>query len=377
MNTEDKVRATIRELWSQVLENDELAGDTDFFAAGGTSLKSLILLTELNEAFDTEFEIAELVDCRTIDRQSTAIWRRLERGRSAAPDSPAVLVPLARAAAGSDVTIVAVHDVGGDVYGYTGLARELSGTVDLHGLKLAHEWFETPRVLTVEGLAEQYVTVLEAQFDPARRVVLVGWSLGGLIGFEMAKLLDRRGRPLDRLVLLDSPHDLDGPSPDDTGEFAPDHERALLREFAWLGEPLFPHGASVEEMWRAVRARLDASARNRLTTELRQRFPLMARVIPHLASLNASEFVGYVNRFRSVLRAGRDHRLEGTTAAPIDFLAAEHSQNFDPRWGAHTSTSFRYSSLEGDHFSVLGRARVPVTARAILGLDARAGPDDI
>ncbi|OMI85429.1 hypothetical protein BSZ07_33625 [Streptomyces sp. M1013] len=374
MQTEDEVRDTIKELWSQVLENDELAGDTDFFAAGGTSLKSLILLTELNDAFETEFEIAELVDCRTIEGQFTAVWDRLNRGDLKLHAQRTALVPLARATTRQQAaTYIAVHDVSGDVYGYTSLARELSGRADLCGIKLPHERFEAPRSLSIAHLAKEYVAALDAEFGGSRPFVLVGWSLGGLVAFEMAKLLDERGEPSRRLVLVDSPYALVLPSPDDAGDFTPEHERALLDDFTWLGDLPLTDGASAEDMWRAVRTRLDAPAKVRLATELQHRFPLMARVVPHLASLSETEFVCYINRFRSVFRAGLEHRPEGTTSAPVDFLAATRSRNYDPRWSTHTSATFRHLPLDGDHFSILDRGRAAATARAVLTLDGTTG----
>jgi thioesterase domain-containing protein len=376
MHTKDEVTATIRELWSQLLESDELPGDIDFFAAGGSSLKSIILLTELNEAFATEFEIAELVDCRTIDRQSGAVWNRITQGATVR-DERAVLVPLARAREGSreqDATLIAVHDVGGDIYGYTSLAGELSGRAELYGIRLAHERFDAPQALSIPGLAGEYVAALESAFDDSRRFVILGWSLGGMVGFEMAKLLDRRQRSVARLVLMDSPYELDLPGPDDAGRgaFLPEHERTLLDEFGWLGggEPLFRDGASVEDMWRAVRARLDAPAKERLAADFQRRFPLMARVIPHLSSLNTLEFVCYLNRFRSVFQAGRSYRPTGATAAPMEYLAASRSQNFDPRWSAHTSASFQRRSLDGDHFSILDRRSIRTTVQTILTSNA-------
>ncbi|TDB84787.1 hypothetical protein E1264_23420 [Actinomadura sp. KC216] len=377
MQTKDEVTAAIRALWSEVLDAGELSGDVDFFAAGGSSLKSLILLTELNETFATEFEIAELVDCRTIDTQSEAVWNRLTRGE-ASRDEQSVLVPLARADEGSGgqgARIVAVHDVSGDIYGYTSLAGELSGRADLYGIKLAHERFDAPRELSLSGLAGEYVAAVESELDGSRPLVILGWSLGGMVGFEMAKLLGRRGRPVARLVLLDSPYEFDLPGPDDAGRgaFLPEHERALLGEFGWLGgdEPLFRDGESVADMWRAVRARLDAPAKERLAAELQRRFPLMARVIPHLSSLNTLEFVCYINRFRSVFQAGRGYRPTGSAAVPIEFLAASRSRNFDPRWSAHTSAGFRQRPLDGDHFSVLDRRSIQATAQAILATNAR------
>jgi thioesterase domain-containing protein/acyl carrier protein len=372
MHTKEEVTAVIRDLWSQVLESDELPGDIDFYAAGGSSLMSLVLVTELNEAFSTEFAIAELVDCRTIDTQSEAVWNRMTRGATAR-DEQAVLVPLARVREESgeqDATFVAVHDVSGDIYGYTSLAGELSGRVDLFGIKLAPERFDAPRALSIPGLASEYVAELESAFGDSRQLVILGWSLGGMVGFEMAKLLDQRQRPAARLVLIDSPYELDLPGPDDAGRgaFLPEDERKLLDEFGWLGggEPLFPHEASVEDMWRAVRARLDAPVKERLAAEFQRRFPLMARAIPHLSSLNALEFVCYINRFRSVFQAGRSYRLTGATTAPIELLTASRSQNFDPRWSTHTQASFRRRSLDGDHFSILDRTSIRAIAQAII-----------
>lgn len=373
MHSKKEVTAVIRDLWSQVLEFDELPGDIDFYAAGGSSLMSLVLMTELNEAFATEFEIAELVDCRTIDTQSEAVWNRMTRAVTT-PAGQSVLVPLARARTRSgepSATLVAVHDVSGDIYGYMSLASELSGRVDLYGIKLAPERFDAPRALSIPALASEYVAELDSVLDASRPLVIVGWSLGGQVGFEMAKLLDQRQRPAARLVLVDSPYELDLPGPDDAGAeaFPSEGERKLLGEFGWLTgeEPLVPDEASVEELWRAVGARLDPLAKERLAAELQRRFPLLARAIPHLASLNPLEFVCYVNRFRSVLRAGRGYRPEGVTAAPVELLTARRSRNFDPRWSARTSASFRSQTLDGDHFSVLDRASVWATAQAIVG----------
>ena len=263
-----------------------------------------------------------------------------------------------------------MHDVGGDIYGYTSLAGELSGRVDLFGIKLAHEQFLAPQEISIIDLASEYVAQLERMFDESQPFVIVGWSLGGLVAFEMAKLFDRRPHSVARLVLVDAPYELDLPAPDNAahGVFLPEHERALLDQFRWLGDgaPLFSDGASVEDMWRAVRARLDAPTKERLAAELQQRYPLMARVIPHLSSLSPLEFVGYINRFRSVFQAGYSYRVSEATAAPIDFLAASRSQNFDPRWSTRTSGNFRHRCLEGDHFSILERRSIRATAQVIL-----------
>src|SRR5262249_41110329 len=52
------------------------------------------------------------------------------------------------------------------------------------------------------ALAARYVELLEAPY--AGETYLCGWSAGGLLAFEVAKQLEKRGRSVAGLVLLDT-----------------------------------------------------------------------------------------------------------------------------------------------------------------------------
>lgn len=63
--------------------------------------------------------------------------------------------------------------------------------------KISHRW------LRIEDIAAMYLLKL-ADALPGGPVILCGYSIGGVIAFEMARQLEAQGHPLAALVLLDS-----------------------------------------------------------------------------------------------------------------------------------------------------------------------------
>jgi thioesterase domain-containing protein len=86
-----------------------------------------------------------------------------------------------------DTTLVLVHAIGGDVFSY----RQLASQIDMPVVALR----ATPatNALTLEQLASRYAGLL------AGKVILAGWSFGGVVAQEMARQLDAEG-----LILIDS-----------------------------------------------------------------------------------------------------------------------------------------------------------------------------
>jgi thioesterase domain-containing protein len=102
------------------------------------------------------------------------------------------LVPLS---AGQDGTpVYLVHPVGGSIFCYLGLARALGADHPCFGFASATPPSGEP---DLPGLAASYAQ----QIDASARPVLAGWSVGGLIAFEMARHLPAT----TALVLIDAP----------------------------------------------------------------------------------------------------------------------------------------------------------------------------
>jgi thioesterase domain-containing protein len=96
-----------------------------------------------------------------------------------------------------------VHPVGGNVLCYLGLARSLGADQPFYGLQASGvEEGQTP-LTRIEDMASRYIEALRA-VQPEGPYILGGWSLGGVVAFEMAQQLRAQGETVDNLILLDS-----------------------------------------------------------------------------------------------------------------------------------------------------------------------------
>ncbi|MDH0749854.1 condensation domain-containing protein, partial [Pseudomonas sp. GD03842] len=156
-------------------------------------------------------------------------------GRRGAPN------PLIRLSTGASdkPTVFCVHPVSGTVVGYYALARRLSTQWDLWGIQnrqvLDGQWRDT----SIEQMARDYVKAL-LEHQTAGTYRLIGWSMGGTLVLEMARLLTRLGKRVAFVGLIDGyvpgagqprppvPDNAPGPQPDADSEEGDEHWQQLL-----------------------------------------------------------------------------------------------------------------------------------------------------
>jgi thioesterase domain-containing protein len=104
---------------------------------------------------------------------------------------------------GSRVPLFCVHAVSGSPYSYTGLIRLLGDDQPVYGFEAPGFDNDREPVSSLPELAAEYTAVLRA-FRSDGEYRLLGWSLGGLLAYEMAKLLTAAGLRVTVLVMVDS-----------------------------------------------------------------------------------------------------------------------------------------------------------------------------
>ncbi|MFL6192597.1 MAG: amino acid adenylation domain-containing protein, partial [Thermoanaerobaculia bacterium] len=126
----------------------------------------------------------------------TTPWLQDEGGL---PWSP--LVPIQPL--GTRTPLFCVHALGGEVLCYYRLARELGTDQPVYGLQASPLDGQpgAPRT-TVEERAAEYVDAVRS-LQPAGPYLLVGYSFGGILAFEMARQLTLAGEEVALLALLD------------------------------------------------------------------------------------------------------------------------------------------------------------------------------
>lgn len=117
------------------------------------------------------------------------------------PEDLERLVPLRES--GNRKPLFCLHPVSGSAYAYNGLVKLLPEDRPVYGFEAPSFDNERPPVTSLPALAEEYSRILR-EFRPAGGFQLLGWSLGGVLAFDIALRLAGAGVPVDRLILVDT-----------------------------------------------------------------------------------------------------------------------------------------------------------------------------
>ncbi|RKH58629.1 non-ribosomal peptide synthetase, partial [Corallococcus interemptor] len=190
----DALESQLVKVWEEVLGVKPIGVRTSFFALGGHSLLAVRLMAALREQLGRDVPLAALFQHPTVEELAKLLRAETETW------SP--LVPLEKGDAGRRPLFL-VHPGGGNVLAYPELARLLGPHqpvfgIQARGLQAGHAVVET-----VEEMATLYAAAIRAE-QPEGPYLLAGWSLGGVIAFEMARQLRAQGQAVGLLALVDA-----------------------------------------------------------------------------------------------------------------------------------------------------------------------------
>ncbi|MCB0210932.1 MAG: methyltransferase, partial [Anaerolineae bacterium] len=204
---------------------------------GVDSITGIKLVDSLNHVFDLQLQTAALLGYPNIRSLASYLYQEYgdeikqrwpdlgvaENGKNgflpepkrqfeASGDNPikaasaySPLIPIR--STGTRPPFFCVHPWAGVVYPYFDLAAELGPDQPFYGLQAAG-LYQQPHT-TIEAMAGYYLAALR-RVQPEPPYILGGWSMGGLIAFEMAQQLQRAGDGVALLALFDVPAPVDG-----------------------------------------------------------------------------------------------------------------------------------------------------------------------
>ncbi|MFG2500629.1 amino acid adenylation domain-containing protein [Streptomyces sp. NPDC048441] len=174
-----------------VLDDPLLGPDEHFFDAGGHSILALKAVSALSRALDRDVPLRALHDHPTADALTRHLRERRPRGATR-------VVPL-RPARHDALPVFFLPPAAGIPYIFTDLVGELPTSYAPWGVDYLTPdgSVETTLHQVAEALAEELLLHTDHTVVP-----LVGYSLGAAVAFDLARLLERRGRR-PALVLID------------------------------------------------------------------------------------------------------------------------------------------------------------------------------
>ena len=190
-NHENEIQKTIYNVFAQILDIQSFSVSESFFNLGGHSLKAVELIEMLEQIFSKKISVDLIYRYPSVKQLASAI----EKIRSSPVVSNLVCIqPLGHlppffCVHGDDANFFLPRFLGNDIpyYGFFHQGQ--------NGEKINHK--------TITAIAGKYIGELVKE-KPAVPYILGGYSIGGVIAFEMANQLIRQGQPVAMLFLIDT-----------------------------------------------------------------------------------------------------------------------------------------------------------------------------
>jgi amino acid adenylation domain-containing protein len=333
------VEEVLAEIWAELLGIVHIAHigvHDNFFERGGHSLLAVLLMARIEKRLGTTLPLAALFSAPTLE--ALAALAETSGGHLAGRKGRGPLVAIKPE--GSQTPFFCVHPVGGNVLCYLDLARHLAPDQPFYALQTPDD---RPPAKSIEEMAARYLAEVR-RVQPQGPYRLGGWSMGGLVAFEIARQLKAEGQETELLALIDT-------LPPETAT-APARGEELVAAFAQdmarlLGSDV---GISAEELRSLPEPEKLAHV---------VRLGHTAGLLP--ADLGLAQIEPLFATFAANLQASRAYAPEPYTGRLTlwvsEATAASHAAALDA-WTRLASAGLDRTLLPGDHYSLLRRPAV-------------------
>jgi amino acid adenylation domain-containing protein len=189
----DDLEAKLLAIWKKLLKVRHLGLHDDFFDKGGHSLLAARMFAEIQRFNGRKIPLSVLIKNPTVAQLGDYLRNQPETDWLG-------LVPIRER--GSSPPLFVSHGLGSHLLLFRGLTDELGSDQPVYGIQLAAPLTAKVGELSLEAIAARNVEEICA-LDPVGPYYLAGHSLGGLLVFEIAAQLLRRGKEVGLLALLD------------------------------------------------------------------------------------------------------------------------------------------------------------------------------
>ena len=216
----DDLELQLAHIWEEVLDVRPISVRDNFFELGGHSLLAIRLFALIEKQLGKKLPLTAVFQGATIEHLASVLRQQATSG----PQSSLVAIQ----PGGSKRPLFLVHPAGGHVFPYVHLAKFLGPDQPCYGLQARGlEDGQDPHT-RIEDMAAYYIQALQT-VQPTGPYLLGGWSMGGVVAFEMAQQLHAQGQRVALLALLDSRI----PTPDET--FPEEDAEAILLVERYFG----------------------------------------------------------------------------------------------------------------------------------------------
>ena len=334
----NEVERRLANIWTSVLGLEAIDKTADFFELGGHSLLAARLLARIEAEFGERLSLLTLFNAPSIAEQARLVMQGGQREyefRQVVRLQPN----------GAKPPLIAIHNTG--VY-YYNLSKLLGQDQPLTALQLFDPSIARRSLpLTLKGIAAEYVQLIR-EFQAGGPYKLIGWSVGGVLAFEVARQLVEAGHAVSLLAMIDT--------------WAPGEKdrlpkwRAVLADYSYRWQLIGADWQKVISREQSLAAFLEQRAvSKRLLRWLgRSQGDAQARVGFEAREASAENYDRWLLGYLEEAAQGYEPK---SYSGKITLLCSAREPKglfLDPRmgWGAFALGGVDVAVIEGDHFTI-------------------------
>jgi thioesterase domain-containing protein/acyl carrier protein len=322
------------DIWAKVLNlaPEKIGINDNFFELGGHSLSAVQLMAKTNRQFKQLLPLAVLFTAPNIAALANLI------SNDEAP-SFEILVPIQPR--GNALPVFAVPGAGGNVLSLQPLSRAMGIRQPFYGLQAVGLDGQRLPLNSIEQTAKANVSAMKT-VQPVGPYRLIGHSYGGVVAYEMARILLEQGDQVSSLTLLDS--------------IAPSVMQKMQQsdEAAELAD-----GCAVLAQLYKVDLKIDTERLRQSSSEENVQY-ISNLLAGHGVEVHASQLSAFLRIFRAnqnCYRAYNPSKLPFKIDISLyrAMQTNHHGRNIprDYGWNDLLQRPIRIHDVEADHFSIL------------------------
>ena len=185
----------VASIWSDVLGLETIDDTDDFFELGGHSLIAVQIMTRIERETGKRLPLSTLFEYPTIQKLASLLQtnKKATTWKSLVPIKPT----------GTKMPIYFVHGDGLNLMNFKGVAHKMDPDQPVYGFQGLGLDGQDELLDSIDDMAAFYVSELLEQ-NPAGPYALAGYSFGGYIAVEMARILYGMNKDVHLLGLFDT-----------------------------------------------------------------------------------------------------------------------------------------------------------------------------
>ena len=241
-----KTEIGLQAIWAKIFKRENIGVEDNFFDIGGHSLTAVQLMAGIKREFGSELPLSALIAKPTIrsiaalieSKNTDYLWD--------------VIVPIRRE--GSLPPLFLIHGAGLNILLYQSLIKHLKSDRPIYALQAKGLDGKKTISTSIGEMAEHYIIEIK-KVQPSGPYYFLGFSLGGFIGYEMARKLIKQNEKVNFIGVIDSVASL-------AKEEIPILKKMVSRLFRAVAVPIYTVWLFMREPWNGKRVFLTTKSKN-------------------------------------------------------------------------------------------------------------------